>query len=167
MTTNKFRILIVEDKPEELEKAVRIAEELGFEMITGTTARAHKMVCKVNEGSKENSYESSYTPLVDGVVTDIFMPLFEEGDRRHNSDSPCGVLIAAAAVAAKIPCIFCTGGYHHGSKFQWIQCLDRYMDVLMCDSGSDEETDASKNWKEAIGSLKLLLERKLNKENQD
>lgn len=154
-----MKILIVEDNAAELARAVKIATEMGFEVVTAMDASiASRMVCDDHWDSKTGEY--TYTPLVDGVVTDIFMPYFESKDERHNSDSPCGVMVAMAAKACGLPCIFCTGGYHHGSKFQWIQTMGRYTEIGMVDSGLDEEMDAPKNWKKALEFMKHWIERR-------
>ncbi|MCR4334421.1 MAG: response regulator [Patescibacteria group bacterium] len=151
-----MKILIVEDNIAELARAVKIATEMGFEVVTATDASVgSKMVCK--DVWNQTTNETTYTPLVDGVVTDIFMPYFEKEDWRHNSDSPCGVMVAMAAKAAGLPCCFCTGGYHHGAKFQWIQTMGRYINIGMVDSGSGEEMDAPKKWKEALENVKSSI----------
>lgn len=160
--TKQYKILIVEDNTAELDRAVKIAESMGFEILTATDASVgSKMVCRTDFDNKKNVW--THTPLVDGVVTDIFMPYFEKGDERHNSDSPCGVMVGMAAKASGIPCTFCTGGYHHGSKFQWIQTMGRYIDIGMIDSGSREEMDAPKKWKEALENVKYWIEQKNSK----
>ncbi len=154
-----MKILIVEDKASELALALKTAIEMGFEVVTAINASVgSKMVCKDHYDPKTG--ETTFEPLVDGVVTDIFMPYFEEGQGHDNSDSPCGVLVAAAAIAAKIPVAFCTGGYHHGLKFQWIQTMSRYLPVGMVDTGSREEMDAPKDWKKAFEGLRVWIERK-------
>lgn len=152
-----MKILIVEDDAAELVQAVRIAQEMGLETVVSETAsKGARMVCELR--GPPGSPSSSYTPLVDGVVTDIFLPYFERGDKRHNSDSPCGVLVAMAAIAAKIPWVFCTGGNHHGSKLQWITSMDAYMPVYMVDTGESEEMDAPKDWRKALENVRARAE---------
>lgn len=156
-----MKILIAEDNEVELKRAIKIAEELGFEVVTAMLASVASRACCQTEHLQEEPYVK-HTPLVDGVVTDIFMPYFEEGDPRHNAESPCGVQVALAALACGIPVVFCTGGHHHGSKFQWIQsCASNgFLNAGMIDSGRDEQTDAPKNWRKAIELVKRLIENK-------
>lgn len=151
-----MKILIAEDNEKELHRAVEIAQKMGFEVITSAWAsEASKLVCRTEYLQEDPYYK--HTPLVDGVITDIFMPYFGPDDPRHNSDSPCGVMVALAAKACGIPAVFCTGGYHHGSKFQWIQSSGPYTMIHMIDGGSGEEMDGFKDWKKALEFLKMKI----------
>lgn len=99
------RILIVEDTKKHMEDAVRVAKELGFEVVTATTAREGQDI--IREGG------------IDAVVTDIYIPLSSSSHLNH-SESPCGINVAIAAKKAGVPCIFCTDMGHHGSKLEWL-----------------------------------------------
>ncbi len=155
-----MKILIVEDNTKELARAVKIATAMGFEVVTATDAdTGSKLATQINWPNKGGD-ETTYTPLVDGVITDIFMPLHTEDEKHGHSNNPCGIMVQSAAKAAGIPCVFCTGGYHHGTKFQWIQNLCTYVQSGMYDTGSEEEMDAPKNWKGALEAMKHLITKK-------
>jgi CheY-like chemotaxis protein len=159
MTMKTFRILIAEDKEEELSRAVKIAEELGFEVVTAKDASSASRLATKTNWPTTVAEKTTFTPLVDAVVTDIFMPYDLDSEMHREATEPCGLLVQAAAKAAEIPCAFCTGGYHHGRKFQWIHTMATYIDCGMLDSGRGEETDAPKRWKEVLEMMKGILER--------
>jgi len=152
-----MKILIVEDNATELARAVKIAIEMGIEVVTATDAHTGS---RLATQTNWNGGEATFTPLVDGVITDIFMPLYTGDEDHGHSDNPCGIMVQAAAQAGGIPCIFCTGGYHHGPKFQWIQNLCTYVQCGMIDSGRSKEMDAPKKWKDALEAMKHWIERK-------
>lgn len=99
------RILIVEDTKKHMDDAVRVAKELGLEVVTATTAKEGIEII-MNGG-------------IDAVVTDIYIPLTNSYNWNH-SESPCGINVAVAAKKAGVPCIFCTDMGHHGSKLEWL-----------------------------------------------
>ena len=145
-----MRILIVEDNEKHMSDAIRVAKEMGVEIATARNAA---------EAAKEmaDGYwydDGQLTALVDGVVSDIYMPLCDDDPWNHGS-SPCGILVAHKAVKAGIPLVLCTAGYHHGSKYEWINQLARLLDwASIVDSSRDYHKEAdTKPWKEALESV--------------
>lgn len=145
-----MKILIVEDSAKEMARAVEVATSLGIEVVKSIDAKG----------------ANAYFGEVDGVITDIYMPLNADQDRHNqwNHDQcPCGLLVAFRAQKANIPFILCTGGYHHGSKFEWINQLRGVVgwEESMVDGSNDyHEENATKPWDRAFAKIKEMIERK-------
>jgi CheY-like chemotaxis protein len=145
-------ILVVEDNSQHLRAAVVALESAGVTVVTAVDAsEGMKKMRREKEGSKH--WRPEYEAAVDGVITDIYMPYVDSPAYRHDKD-PCGVLVASEAKRLGIPVIFCTSGYHHGDRYQWIFELGKVIDVSMVDSGQsssrDPEERPSKDWKKAL-----------------
>lgn len=144
-----MKILLVEDKHEHLKQAIAVLRENNIEFVAAMTAR----------DATDKLYRDGTS--IDGVITDIYMPL---NDQRYwdHGECPCGLVVAAEAVKRNIPFVFCTSGYHHGSKFQWISdfcgTLGGPWRVPMVDSGSDMYEEAkTKPWKQALERLLAII----------
>ena len=153
-----MKLLIVEDTKKNREDAIRIIEGLANEqsidlqIITANDASEGRE--RIREG-------------VDGVITDVYMPLSSSGPWDH-ADSPCGINVAAVAMECKIPCLFCTSGGHHGAKLEWLHSLigSGVLGLpLMVDGGKggslaldyyNGEAD-EKNWGEAFEKLYRMI----------
>ena len=138
-----MRILIVEDTANHMANAVqavrKAAREKGIsiEILLATTAL---------DAENEMGYEEA---LVDGVISDVYMPLNGTDDRWSHSDCPCGLNVVARARKLHIPVAFCTDGSHHGKKIQWLFSL--------CQEGALElpKLVGGKDWTRA---LEIILE---------
>jgi CheY-like chemotaxis protein len=108
------KIMVIDDKPEELLSAVKAVEEAGYVAVP---------VRDLWE-AKDQILE------VDGVITDLhFAPKFgapEDLSRGYRNDPPVsGLLIVIAALCAGKPVIICTNGKdfecgHHGKALSFI-----------------------------------------------
>lgn len=99
---------------------------------------------------------------IDGIISDIYFPLNQK-DSRFNTPEPIGVEVALIAKQIGIPCVLNTAGYHHGSKYEWINALARLqgwslVDAHMDDSNPNKEAD-SKNWKWAYEKLERMIKK--------
>lgn len=129
------KILIAEDNPKHITDAKQVADSLGVEVIVIQTAtEAH-----------------NHIDSVDGVITDVYMP-YAPGRRHANNNQPCGLIVGALAQRAGIPFVFCTDGYHHGLKFDWINHLFGITKMGYMIDGSDDEliTAEKKSWEIAF-----------------
>lgn len=146
-----MRVLVVEDNPGHLREAVRILSDAGVTVETATNAYdGVKKMRREKEGCRPSRPE--YEPLVDGVLTDIYMPYADDQAFQHDKD-PCGVLVATEAKKLELPVVFCTSGYHHGDRYQWVFELGKALGVPMVDGGQSRHSDPeppSKDWKKAL-----------------
>jgi hypothetical protein len=103
------------------------------------------------------------TPLVDGVITDLFFPMGENLIAEINQ-GPSGLIVAATCQRLKIPYVICTAGYHHGSKYEWANLMHRAMggpEMIDCYNSSNPNTEAKhKNWEAAYEALRKIVEGK-------
>lgn len=147
-----MKILIVEDDSRHMESAVEIIKATGHEAVSVANAReavGYLRGCGI-----------------DGVITDLFIPDGVIG-ASTNADQPRGLAVLLEAKHFGIPCIICTAGYHHGSKYNWINWLVSDLGWPdMIDSPLDEEENidtesASKDWQGALDALIFLIGRKV------
>jgi len=98
-------------------------------------------------------------PLVDGVITDLYFPMYIEDPQEIYNDKPNGLIVAATCQNIDLPYVICTAGYHHGSKYEWANKMHRAMrGPEMIDASRDEYEANQKNWKEAYDKLKKIIE---------
>lgn len=156
-----MKILVVEDTPRHLDEAVNFLTSMGHEVLT-----ASDLVTALN-------YFNPTTMMVrsgiEAIITDIFFPNNSKEERYSIADQPCGVAVAIMADKCKVPWVFCTSGYHHGSKYDWI-CYLSYAYTQwpeMVDSPVNkkgfptwEDSDESKDWEMALESISLQMEAK-------
>ena len=113
MTKKLEKMLVVEDDPKHLAEAREL-----FEGIDGLqTFYATSLVEVIGEEEsrgmlyefKEVGGEITPTPLVDGVITDLFFPYEPKLDNKPN-----GIIVAVICQKLRIPYVVCTAGHHHG-----------------------------------------------------
>jgi|SRR6185369_2406269 len=153
-----LKILVVEDTPKHMADALRVAAEMGIEVVTATNAEDAGRAMRKLKGYDEHE-KLVYTPQVDGVVTDIFLPLAEREPYNH-AKSPCGIKVAFQAQNAGILFELCTDGYHHGAELEWIAELGVELGwPYMIDGGQKHgDVSPSKPWRRAFESLTARLE---------
>lgn len=144
-----MRILVVEDNPEHMKAAVKTIQAAGHEVIQATNFWDGKEILT--------------RTFFEAVITDLFIPAFKE---EKAADQPCGLGIALVAEKRGVPWIICTAGYHHGSKYNWICELGRYLGwPEMADpqdhnfQGAEEVESPTKDWAWALESLKWLMKK--------
>ena len=135
-------ILVVENSVSEMACAVGWAASLGINV--------------VRAWSVADAFE--YITTVDGIITDIYIPL-NTGEVHNHSDRPCGLLVAFKAQKNQIPFIFCTSGYNHQTKYEWVTWLTQHLDWPQVIDGMKTESEeyASKNWGKAFDRLLRMI----------
>lgn len=140
-----MKVLIAEDVKKNIEDAIRIigniAKENGIDLQIITATTVHDTYGKMDG--------------VDGVISDVYMPLSSERPWNH-SDSPCGINVVARAMDRGIPSIFCTSGDHHGPTLEWLNILTRNGALGLPDmvDGCGPDTDTrEKDWGQAFTKL--------------
>ena len=105
------RILIVEDKNEEMEKAILTGKELGHE------------ITAINPTEGKGTW-IEFVPDVDGVLTDL---MFSPCGTRGKGVPPAGLLVVIHAALNGKPVVVCTDECsrdekwgHHGEAVGWI-----------------------------------------------
>ncbi len=142
-----MNILVVEDDPKHMKEAVEVIQAAGHEVIQAT--------------DMYRAREYLYDDRPDGVITDLFIP-DGAGGVNEDADQPRGLGIVLMAQQEGIPCIICTAGYHHGSKYNWICGLGRRLhwppmvDQLQ-DRHNYEVESQSKDWQEALDTLVKII----------
>lgn len=155
-----MKIMVVEDNPKHLQDAVRVLKAAGVDVVTAISFAGiwSKDGVKMFDivGGETNS-ELRYPPLVDGVITDIYLPRGHGSPEKFaHSDFAYGLHVAAKARRSGIPFVFCTDGYHHAAQFQWV---DDLIELLGWPQMVDELTrDGEKNWGEALKRLQHEIE---------
>ncbi|MFA6053633.1 MAG: hypothetical protein WC762_13705 [Methylobacter sp.] len=90
---------------------------------------------------------------IDGVISDIHFPLSDNPN--WSQPEPIGAMVMVLCKERGIPCILNTDGSHHGSRNQWICCLQRALGLPEIVDASDDHTKESptKQWKKAFKAL--------------
>lgn len=91
-------ILLVEDKPEELEKAKEIFFSQGFKVAVATTLKGAFRLIETLKGRLK------------AVVTDLHYP---ESDEVPGADKPNGLALMCYCIRANIPVVICSDINHH------------------------------------------------------
>lgn len=140
--TGKGLIVIVDDKPEEREKARVCVEAAGY----GVYATDYPCRHKIEASNAEWANFRFYIGICDGVITDLV----------NSHDEPAGLLVALEGVCQNAATVICTNaaeqGGHHAKAISWIydgyfaRCRDSRV-------GWEEEKD----WARALGLLEERL----------
>ena len=146
-------ILVVEDIPEEQEKAKAAAKAAGFKAVVAGNLEDALRVWK-NLGEK-----------VKGVATDLHFPErnAETFGPHHGKDEltdasrPCGLAIAVEAVKKGLPVAICSNINHHYCDYlrTVIVFLEEKHPLKKIPFVMDD-----KDWREAMQELKAITERK-------
>ncbi len=156
------KILVIENDPEEMERAKTFLE--GIEGVEGVYAKDFE----------EASYYLGVdgfcpdrvpltVPQVDAVLSDILFPLVQEGyfeDRYIGDDEPIGVSIMMICQKQNIPCILVSSEFHHGPRLQWITALIRALEFPEIVGGTTSAlrgVKEPKKWDDALEKLKELM----------
>jgi len=151
-------ILVVEDNPEHLKDARKY-----FNAIKGVKAYYADSYSEAEEYIAPK-FEGEAPASIDGVITDIYFPIGKRYVGNNGDEDPVGVLVAAKCHVKNIPFVFCTGGYHHGVRYNWVNMLQRTMrwpemidshDIPGCVKDANH-----KPWDKAYKQLKELVEGK-------
>ncbi|KKT14907.1 MAG: hypothetical protein UV94_C0006G0071 [Parcubacteria group bacterium GW2011_GWC1_43_30] len=137
----QMKILVIEDDPKHMTDAKQFfASQTGVEVSYLKRTPYHP----VYDGRELQPGK------YDGVLCDIYF-----------YDEPHGVAVMMTCRERNIPCIMVTAGYHHGDRYNWICMMARELRCPeMVDASSDREKEADrKDWAEAFGQLKKLIER--------
>lgn len=145
-----MKLLIIDDKQEELEKAVRIGKEFGHEIITSNPSENYAEWVKLI-GS------------VDAVITDL---MFKPQGARCKEIPPAGLLVVIHAISLQKPVAICTSAGdedkswgHHG-EIGWI--YDKYIEIAKyskCSGGLPFSFVEDKNWEWAIRSVENKIKK--------
>jgi hypothetical protein len=156
-----MKILIVEDNKQHLIDAVSAVKAAGHEAITARTMSEAFDILPISEHVDNHLG-------IDGVITDVHLPFAlhrgRGGQDYTDSSIPCGVAIGVVCDKWNIPFVFCTDGYHHANKLEWLHtlCWNERNGWKMIDGDTDSYTGAaaSKNWSLAIEKLLEVIESK-------
>jgi len=155
-----------DDNPEWYAKIKKFIRQQGFsdDYKKRTEAQARRIVTYGDQLEAQGiprTIGGGITPLVDGVITDLFFPILGRGIQGLD-DAPNGLLVVATCKGVEIPCVICTAGYHHGRKYEWANLMNRAMgnpDMVDCYTpGNNDAEGQHKNWKAAYETLKEIVE---------
>jgi hypothetical protein len=140
------KVLVIEDKPAELEKAIAAVESRGWECVAynPTTGRHYADWMKLVDGC-------------DGVITDMFW------NHSNHGEKPCGLLVVVHSQFLGKPVVVCTnaGEYdkergHHGAELGFIHdglVMPLKLNFSRPPFGWEEEKD----WSKAVRLLANML----------
>lgn len=149
------KILVVEDTATHMEEAVALLQSKGFDVVTAVTMNEAKHLLMKEKSLMRSGEKAS----IDGVITDLYMPLIHGFPGYDHAEHPCGLGVAMIAKALGIPVVICTAGYHHGLKYEWINHalresqMCRLVDVYL--QGKEAESP-HKEWQAALDVLKEI-----------
>lgn len=135
-------ILVVEDLPEEQEKAKVAVCAAGFTCaVTPTLAGAMRML-QALEGK------------IVGVITDLHFPESDYVHPKNTAELACGLAVVAKAIERKIPVAVCSNINHHFAEYPRvvIEVLSRMSKYGPVPFGMN-----SKNWDAAVVALATIL----------
>lgn len=167
---NKLRILVIEDQAQHLDEASDY-----FRTVSGCEVD----FCTNYNNASRAIHQREYA----GVIIDIYIPAEDPRDRPQPAkvawavDMPVGLLIAADCHVKNIPFVFCTSGYHHGAKYQFVNSFQNIMSrkysdwkpaMIDCNNmvegkaiGENPNIEADhKNWKAAYETLMGMIDAK-------
>ncbi|MDO8495665.1 MAG: hypothetical protein Q7S32_04115 [bacterium] len=140
----KIKIIVIDDKQEELERAKAAVEAAGHEAIAFSDFSYRGDVPSVWKQMAE----------ADGVITDLFFDprCNTNNDVReaYKANPPAmGLVVALHAFHLGKPVVICTSGYHHGPELSFV--YDAYCSATEFDIGFGWEE--GKDWAKAVKML--------------
>lgn len=144
----KIKIIVIDDKREELDRAKAAIEAAGHEAFTFSNFSYRRDVPSVWEQMEG----------ADGVITDLFFNPRHSNDEVNahydQSPPPMGLVVALHAVHVGKPVVICTCGNHHGPELSFV--FDCYLSGRSSRAFGWEE---NKDWSEAVKRLEERLAR--------
>lgn len=138
---NKIKIIIIDDKCEERERAKAAVEAAG-----------HEAMCFADLSDWRNPFWKQMEDA-DGVITDLHFHPHTGGDEAQEvyekSIPPMGLLVALHALHLGKPVVICTDGYHHGPELSFV--FDAYVSSSEFNIGFGWEEN--KDWAIAVKML--------------
>ncbi|MEK7637257.1 MAG: hypothetical protein AAB402_02610 [Patescibacteria group bacterium] len=168
----KMKIVLIEDKPEEMVRAQRAVAGA----ISGTHLDIEMESFRMDMVPLEFVFErlEAMKDTLSGVITDLhFYPRVGHSGldlatvRKLQQDPPpAGLAVVIWCVARGIPVVICTDSYHHGADVTWFN--DVGLRAAFGDRGapfslSDACNDGGENWNVALANLVYLV----NKRNEE
>lgn len=147
MTKPLYRILIVEDDPEEQRKAEAAVRAAGC--LTGIPAEDRDAAFLYAFGEDTETGKSE-APSVkwDGILCDVHFPYYRG---KRVIMGPWGLEVAVEAVKHSIPLVFCTDVYHHDAEGEFICAM-----AIRLSAGVND----TKNWDDAMEQLLVRIKEK-------
>jgi len=170
--TKSIKILIVEDKPAEVEKALDAIKALGYAEQPGRMklgsdgsfqtflnsvekGRPHISVRLATTGSTASSILRHNTLValngrgdaIGWVITDLMFPYYEGGE-----EGPNGLAIAADCINSGVPVVVCSDTHHHDAP--WMTPL--FQVLAQAHLSGKIPVFERKEWKEAVAFFELI-----------
>lgn len=139
-------ILIIEDLPEEQQRAKEAVLSEGFRPAVTSTLTDAMRIWKSLEGK-----------LV-GIITDLHFPeRTSDNPKWADPEKPCGLAIIARATQKALPVVVCSNIDHHFAEYvkEVIDVLETYHPTGRIPFVMDR-----KDWKQAIQELKKIIAKK-------
>lgn len=140
-------ILLVEDLPEEQEKAKSALRESEFKFAVATTLSDAFRIWKQLEDR------------IEGVLTDIHFP---QSTSQYDNDAtlPCGLAVVAEAVKRGIPCVVVSDINHHYADYveNVLQVLESHQNYSIF--GKIPIIMDNKDWDQAAEELSKMMKKR-------
>lgn len=105
----QYGLLIVEAKPAEQERAKKTVEAAGHRAVV--MSRMYDVIEAI----------SDRTDPIDGVITDLALPLDQDEARLAPLSCAMGLLVVVTAQQNCKPSVICTSSDHHETGVAWVQ----------------------------------------------
>ncbi len=165
-----LKIALIEDKPEEMERAQRAVVEASIAIHTDIEWEAFHMDMVPLESVFDRLEEMRDTGALSGVITDLhFYPRvgrdsgldLDTVKKLRQDPPPAGLAVVIWCAARGIPVAVCTDSYHHGADVTWFNDVGlRSRDLFSLTDDCDHE---GKRWISAVSSLLGLIKRREKK----
>lgn len=136
-----IKIIVIDDKREELERAKAAVEAAG-----------HEALCFDDLSDWRNPFWKQMEEA-DGVITDLHFHPRRGGDKAQEvyekSIPPMGLVVALHALHIGKPVVICTSGDHHGPELSFV--FDSYVSASEYNIGFGWEEN--KDWATAVKML--------------
>ncbi len=135
-------VLLIEDLPDEQEKAKKALADHGFRVVITSTLADALRIWK----SLGNKFS--------GVITDLHFPETSNNPKAADCDKPCGLSIVAEATRKGMPVVVCSNIDHHFCKYVEIviRTFEQFHPLKKIPFIMD-----SKDWNEAANQLNRLI----------
>lgn len=161
-----MKILVIDDKLEEIRNAIKAVQEAGHEAIYPVwpemlfTEFQEQLVEKAanTNGILPHIREQIINEMTnaDGIITDLYfnpmgMGNYEICKEYKKNPPPMGLVVVIHAITLKKPVVICTSEYHHGAKASFV-----YDSYVACLEKTIFGWEDNKNWKKAVRILENM-----------
>jgi CheY-like chemotaxis protein len=146
---DKYKILVIEDNPKDLDDVTRLLIERGDLVEAIYFSNLGDALNELDQREGERDYH--------GILSDALFP-----EREGFSEAPCGIQVIDYAMDNQIPFTIVTSLYHHDEKVDPVCNRSRLSGMELVDNnGADWRKEAvTKRWGDGLAMLVSLIDMK-------